>query len=310
MSLGGRDTFVGITINSERFSRGAAGLSMRPIENFKCADLWSLVEGLTQSNDDFEVDDSFLLDATYAAVPRGEGGVRKKKINVDVIKQRSIIFIQNDDRLCLPRALVVGEAYIQMKRTESAEARIFYRAIRDSRRPLQKRCALELMEKVGLTIPLNGAGYREMEQFQSQYARLGIAIVVYDKSTLGSGEPPFFDGRAQLARESVEGENFVTRGIINLLFDPEERHYDVILNLTGASGSRYFCERCNVAYNFVDLHTCSSVCPRCFGSPACSTTEVQKKCEDCLRYFFGDACFERHARIGRVACEVKNLFVI
>ena len=95
ISLGDAYDLIGVAINSDHFVQGSAGMSLRPIVNFIHDDLWELVSSVTQSNAEFRVDESFILEATYVNMPMGEGGNRKI-LNVDVVRQRSLVSIKNN----------------------------------------------------------------------------------------------------------------------------------------------------------------------------------------------------------------------
>ena len=60
---------IGVVIKSEYFANGAGGLSFRPIENFHYADLWDFIANLTQSNENFQIDESFVLHITFVSIP-------------------------------------------------------------------------------------------------------------------------------------------------------------------------------------------------------------------------------------------------
>ena len=81
---------------------------MRPIKNFSVTNLIELISGITQSNENFVLDHSFIVEATYADVPTGKG--KRKRVSVDAATERSMVSITNNDNLCLPRAIVVGKA--------------------------------------------------------------------------------------------------------------------------------------------------------------------------------------------------------
>ncbi|OXU19615.1 hypothetical protein TSAR_004412 [Trichomalopsis sarcophagae] len=199
---------IGVTINSENFARGSAGISLRPVANFCVDDLWMLLSGVTQSNENFEVDDNFCIEATYVEVPLGTG--KRKSFGINVLGQRSLIFIvRNCDNLCLPQSLVVGEAFLNLKEDATDAAKKVWTAIRDGRRSLKKDRAFMLTAAANLIIPAN-------------------AVVVYDSNSFGYGEPPFFDGRATI--RDVQPSK-----IINISYDARGHHYDTILNLTGAA---------------------------------------------------------------------------
>ena len=86
---------VGVAIRSEHFLHGTAGLSFRPPENFYYDDLWNLISSITQSNQHFQVDDSFILQITFISIPVGSGAIRTKKLSIDSVSQRSIVSINN-----------------------------------------------------------------------------------------------------------------------------------------------------------------------------------------------------------------------
>ncbi|OXU19616.1 hypothetical protein TSAR_004413 [Trichomalopsis sarcophagae] len=124
---------IGVTINSENFARGSAGISLRPVANFFVDDLWMIVSGVIQSNENFEVDDNFCIEATYVEVPLGTG--KRKSFGINVLGQRSLIsIVRNRDNLCLPRSLVVGEAFLNLKEDATDAAKKVWTAIRDGRR--------------------------------------------------------------------------------------------------------------------------------------------------------------------------------
>ncbi|OXU21038.1 hypothetical protein TSAR_002691 [Trichomalopsis sarcophagae] len=157
--MAGKSDLIGVTINSQNFACGSAGISLRSVANFFVDDLWMLVSGVTQSNENFEIDDNFSIEATYAEVPHGAG--RKKSFGINMLGQRSLIsIIRNSDNLCYPRALVVGEAFVNLKEDATNTTKKAWTIIRDSRRTLQKERALGLTAAAGVTIPLDGSYYR------------------------------------------------------------------------------------------------------------------------------------------------------
>ena len=41
------NTLIGVSMRSDRFTRGSGGLSFRPIENFSYLDLWNLISSIS-----------------------------------------------------------------------------------------------------------------------------------------------------------------------------------------------------------------------------------------------------------------------
>ena len=128
---------IGVVVKSKYFANGAGGLSFRPIENFHYADLWDLIANLTQSNENFQIAESFVLHIIFVSIPEGLSARRARKLTINSVTQRSIVSIVNIDNLCLPRSLVVGETYIKLRENDTDEARKEWGAVRDGRRKLQ-----------------------------------------------------------------------------------------------------------------------------------------------------------------------------
>ena len=102
-----------MSIHSDRFARGPGRLSFRPIKNFSYLDLWNLISSISQSNTVLGIDDTFALHTHYVEMTVGERRARPKEaLSIEDIRQRSIVTIQNEDNLCLPRAFVVARAHL------------------------------------------------------------------------------------------------------------------------------------------------------------------------------------------------------
>uniref|UniRef100_A0ABD2W600 Reverse transcriptase domain-containing protein n=2 Tax=Trichogramma kaykai TaxID=54128 RepID=A0ABD2W600_9HYME len=183
---------IGLSISSKHLLNGSTGLSIRPIKNFSRKDLVDLIMGLVQSNTSFYIDEPFDLHTTYIDVPHGFGR-KKQPMDINTVSKRSIVQIKNDDDLCLPRALIVGEAYLAYRNDITAEAKKKWERARDGRYSHQRELALQLMRDACVTIDGHGAGYEEIVQFQAHYDKKKISIVAFDKITYGQGSNPFFD---------------------------------------------------------------------------------------------------------------------
>lgn len=291
---------IGVSVDSDLFAKGAFGMSLRPVEDFSLEDFLDLVASVTQSNESFQLDESFIVKCTYVDVPTGSGAAKKNKPRskpLNVLGKRSFVSIRNDnDNLCLPRALVVGEAHVKLSKDARPEAKKMFSRVRDGRRSLQRQLAIKLVRDANVRVPLEGCGYNEIDKFQSYYDNLGIAILVFDSESFGNGDTILYDGR----KEFLENK-------IYILYNEEARHYDVILNLSAAVSSRFFCEYCNKKYAHVDSHMCDKICSACFVSPKCDSTQALIKCERCSRDFFGDSCFANHNTDGSYKAKNKKL---
>ena len=87
------NTLIGVSIRSDRFTRGPGGLSFRPIENFSYLDLWNLISSISQSNAVLGIDDTLALQIYYVDMPVGAGRA-KQALSIGDIRKRLIVSIQ------------------------------------------------------------------------------------------------------------------------------------------------------------------------------------------------------------------------
>jgi len=208
--------------------------------------------------------------------PHGVGALGRNKAPYDALKRRSMIKINNEtDFYCLPRALVVGEAYIALKQNETPEQKKTWKRVIAPRRVLQKTMAVSLCEQARVVVPDESCGIRELEKFQKFFKVKNIAIIAYNVRDLGNSVEHFFDGR--LAFNHTQYEK------IYLAYDHRQNHFDVISSLLGALNARYFCEYCQKKYSYVNKHRCSKKYLACFGSRSCNTSLEAIECGDCHR---------------------------
>ena len=82
-----------------------------------------------QSNQEFRLNDTVDVNVIHVSMPSGGKGSKRSGINLEkhLEKKRSIVRIQNDDDLCMARALVVAKAKLDNDPQD--------RQIRDHRRP-------------------------------------------------------------------------------------------------------------------------------------------------------------------------------
>ena len=82
---------------------------------------------------------------------------------------------------------------------------------------------------------------------------------------------------------------------ICLLLD--NQHFDLVTNTRGFLMSRNFCATCEKPFSNKDQHLCEGTFPSCYRSnDQCQVVAVHK-CNDCLRDFRNDQCFQLHKTI-------------
>jgi hypothetical protein len=106
----------------------------------------------------------------HVEMPQGGTGTKRSEINLEkhLTKKGSVIRIQNEDEICLARALVVSIAKIE---NDSQ-----YKTITDHRWPMQARLAHELHQKASVSI--GKCGIDEVKQFQTYLVDYQINIVL------------------------------------------------------------------------------------------------------------------------------------
>ena len=86
-----------------------------PLAQLTTERVFSQIERVIQSNRDFRLNDTVTVDIIRVEEPQGSGRSKRTTLNIrEYLKgKKSIITINNNDNLCLARALVVGVARIE-----------------------------------------------------------------------------------------------------------------------------------------------------------------------------------------------------
>ena len=257
-------------------------LPFMTVEQLSAERVFSQIERVIQSNEEFRLNDTVTIDINHVKTPQGSGRSKRTILNIrDYLKQKnSIICINNKDDLCLARALVVSIARIEKDPR--------YKHIRDSNRPLQRERAFDLHEAAN--VPLGPCGLNEVALFQQYLTNYQIIVVsgdhdnsiIYPPQSSGTDEKP----------------------TISLYL--HDNHFDVITTLPGFLNRSYFCFRCHKAYSNTTDHLCSSMCRSCRGF-GCVLEGKGIVCSECKRLFKSQRCYDHHKEPinggGRTVCE-------
>ena len=256
-----------------------------PVERLTTERIFSQIERVIQSNQDFRLNDTVTVDIIHVVAPQGSGKSRPKRTIVNIReylkKKKSIITINNDDNLCLARALVVAVAKIENDPK--------FGQIRQSNRDVQLERALQLHQAAN--VPLGPCGMDEVKLFQNYFTNYQIIVVSGDHndSIIYPPEPPGTDEKQS----------------INLYY--HNKHFDVITSIPGFLNRSYFCHRCHKSYDHTADHLCPAMCRSCraFG---CVLEGDGIVCNECDRLFKNQACYDHHKEPinggGRSVCEV------
>ena len=258
-------------------------LPFLPVEQLTTERVFSQIERVIQSNQEFRLNDTVTIDINHVKTPQGSGRSKRTTLNIrDHLKEKkSIVRINNKDDFCLARALAVSIARIENDPK--------YAQIRNSNRPVQLERALDLHQAAN--VHLGPCGIDEVKLFQNYLSNYQIIVVSGDhnNSIIYPPQPPDTDEKPT----------------INLYF--HNNHFDVITSIPGFLNKSYFCHRCHKAYDHTSDHLCSSMCRSCraFG---CVLEGDGIVCNECDRLFKNQMCYDHHKEPinggGRSVCEV------
>ena len=261
-------------------------LPFMSVERLSAERVYSELERVIQSNQEFRLNDTVTIDLNHVESPVGSRGKGKKRTTFDIDdyldEKNSVVRIKNKDDLCLARALVVARA------KEDNDPR--YNQIKDSRRPLQREKAFDLHEAAN--VPLGPCGLNEVALFQQYLTDYQIVIisgdhnnsVIYPPQSSGTDEKP------------------------HLTLYLHGNHFDTINSVPGFLGRSYFCFRCYKAYDHTTDHLCTNMCRSCRGF-GCIMENDGIACTECKRLFKSQQCYHRHKTEpinggGRTVCQV------
>ena len=260
-------------------------LPFMTVEQLTTERVFSQIERVIQSNQEFRLNDTVTIDINHVKTPQGSGKSKRKRTTFNIRdhlkEKKSIIRINNTDDFCLARALVVSIARI--------EKDPMYAQIRKSDRHIQLDRALALHEAAN--VPLGPCGINEVKLFQQYLSNYQIIIVsgAHNNSIIYPPKPPGTDEKP----------------IIGLYL--HNNHFDIITSIPGFLNKSYFCRRCHKCYNCTTDHLCPAMCRSCraFG---CILEGEGIVCNECDRLFKNQACYDHHKDqpidgSGRTVCE-------
>ena len=255
------------------------------LEELTTEKVLSHVEKVVQSNEEFRLNTTVNIDLIRVEMPQGSGRLKRTTLNIrdHLKKKKSVIpIINNNDNLCLARALVVSIARIEKDPR--------YDRITRHDSCVQRERAFDLHEAAN--VPLGPCGLREVRLFQQYLVNYQIIVVSGDQNNtiIYPREPP--------ANPNPEKS-------IYLYY--QANHFDVISSLPGFLSKNYFCYICYKAYDVTTDHLCKGMCRSCRGF-GCVIQGNGMTCDECDRLFKNQACYDRHKQQpinggGRTVCQ-------
>ena len=259
-------------------------LPFMPVERLTAERVYSELERVIQSNQEFRLNDTVTIDLNHVESPAGSGRKKRTTYNIDdyLDEKKSVVRIKNNDDLCLARALVVARA----KKDKDPR----YNQIKRSERAIQREKAFDLHEAAN--VPLGPCGLNEVALFQQYLTDYHIVIISGDHNNSVIYPPP------------SSGTNEKPHLTLYL----HDNHFDVINSVPGFMGRSYFCFRCCKAYDHTTDHMCTNMCRACRGF-GCIWENDGIVCRECKRLFKSRSCYDRHKTEstnggGRTVCQV------
>ena len=256
-----------------------------PLERLTTERIFSQIERVIQSNQDFRLNDTVTIDIIHVVTPEGSGKSKVKRTTLNISeylkKKKSVITISNNDYFCLARALAVAIAKIEKDPK--------YSQIMDSRRPVQLDRAMDLHRAAN--VPLGPCGMDEVKLFQQYLTSYQIIVVSGDHNNtiIYPPKPPGTDEKPS----------------ISLYY--HNKHFDVITTLPGFLNRSYFCYRCHKSYSNTADHVCPDMCGSCRAFE-CVFEGDGILCNECDRMFKSQSCYDHHKEPinggGRSVCDV------
>lgn len=255
--------------------------------------LLEMLSKILNSNEHFEINDSFHVEITHIKDPLSGSGRKRLKPGErhidDLLRgKKSVVYINNKDNLCCARALVVAKA------KKDGDPR--YDTIKRGRGTLQGKMARNLHQEA--SVPEGPCGLKEIRLFQITLSEYQIVVV-----SVELGNEIFYKGPNQPEDKQ-------------LVLIKYGEHYHTCTSLKGYLGKSYFCFHCEKGFNEDDIrhHRCKRRCYACHQYECSdfkkSTGKASVVCEKCRRSFFGPVCHQNHSlyksQSGVLADETKR----
>jgi hypothetical protein len=253
----------------------------------------TVISKVLQSNEDILLDGRISLTITIVRGAAGSGLLKFEQAKgfYDFLKRKKeIVNIENTDRLCLPRAIVVGKGYVDYIVKKSITIQQF-RTIKDSNGLRQNVLARELCRAVGLVPEEYSRGEKtfglDKIKLFAQHLAPNNGLAIHNFLTANQKTFKHLTWNPEQPSQVPEGQWI---NILNLT--------DHFMPITAPSGffcTHNYCTKCNKCYAHKTEHRCINFCQSCktLDPDNCSFYLRQEKktpCADCNREFFGPAC--------------------
>ena len=202
-----------------------------PLHKLFVKDILDHIDNVVNSAGDIPADDA--LDINVAVIKLIQGGARKHVLDIEDLKfKRSLVTIRNNDNSCLPRAIAVGYAHLNMKSNPTVVAyKNIYKRLRDSRNSSQAFEAEKLRIAVGISS--DKVGSLDDIPLYEEYLHFGICVI-----PLSVGNKRVYNGSSRYKDRIF----LLHSGSI------ENGHFNTITSVNGMMNTQYYSEECGKGF--------------------------------------------------------------
>ena len=211
------------------------------------------IADVVHSNNFIPTDDGLKIN--IAAICNVKG-LRHKMINnlwKDIIDKHCLMTINNDDELCLPRAIAVAIAQCNyFSDPKNNELKKIYTCMHKSDRvnkkmritfSLQKHTALNYQKKAG--IPLMSPGLLQHISLYEDALQVGITVIsAHSRNKRIYKSNNYYDLQIALYHVQEDHESW--------------GHFTVITKINTFLSESYYCDNCDMAFNNCKAHRCKN----------------------------------------------------
>ena len=235
---------------------------------------WMMEVGkVLNSQESFTFDGSFNVRVDVASPP---GGSCRRDVPIQLErflnKKECVITIDNDDQICMARALVITKAIADHGSPRHPE-------VMKVRRWKKKQTAKAqiLLKKAGFFL-----------------RRFTIADLPAFESILGDKFQVFVLSREHACSIVYPKKSPGQEKKTPLLLLLHNDHFDVCTSIAAFFERSYYCMKCRKGYNNRTDHRCEALYVMCL-RPDCPRDEENKiTCNECHREFSGENCYNHH----------------
>ena len=187
-------------------------------------------------------DEEIEINAAVVEFLSGSGRLAMLNIETDKINKKALVTIQNNDNLCLPRAILVGFSHLWYKRNPNENTARNYNRMRDGRCNFQRDEAIAMRKEVGIP---DRPGTIEDVYLYEEYLQVSIVVI---------------GARADNQKVYPGTTKFADKIYLYHSGEPPNTHFDTIVKVNALLTTSYYCDHCDKGFQNRNSHTCAYWC--------------------------------------------------